>query len=47
MQIETRDLSALTDKDLELFGFKDKNVRASMIQEFGTLPNQNEHFGNR
>lgn len=45
MKIETRDLSALTDKDLQLFGFDDASVRALMIQEFATLPNQNEHFG--
>lgn len=45
MKIETRDLSALTDKDLQLFGFDDELLRATMVQEFAMLPNQKEHIG--
>lgn len=45
LEIEPRDLSTLTDKDLELFGYNNKHVRESMLQDFAMLPNQNEHFG--
>lgn len=38
------DLSALSDKDLELFGVEDADTRREMIAEFSSQPNQAMHY---
>lgn len=39
-----KDLSALSDEDLELFGVKDAETRREMITELSSQPNQAIHF---
>lgn len=39
-----KDLSALCDKDLELFGIKNAETRREMVVKLVNLPNQMVHF---
>lgn len=43
-EIMYKDLSALSDEDLELFGVKDAETRREMITELSSQPNQAIHF---
>lgn len=37
-------LASLSEKDLEILKISDKTVRDKMLEQFGDLPNQAEHF---
>lgn len=37
-------LASLSEKDLEILKITDKTVRDKMLEQFGDLPNQAEHF---
>lgn len=39
-----KDLSALSNEDLELFGVKDAVTRSEMVLKFSNCPNQLMHF---
>lgn len=43
LEVNTKQLSLLTDKDLEMLGIKDAKTRKQMLTEFAELPNQ-EHL---
>lgn len=42
--ITYKDLSALSDKDLELFGISDAVTRREIIAKLSNTPNQADHF---
>lgn len=44
MEITYKDLSALNDEDLELFGILNPFTRAKILSKLANTPNQDEHY---